>query len=106
MYGEYPHIIDHINQNPHDNRIENLRQVSHKENGRNKALNSNNSTGVTGVYFNKDKNFYYSQIKVDGKVKHLGCFSTVKEAKKARQQANIVQQQQLPGHLFGGLGKM
>lgn len=41
--------IDHINKNKLDNRIENLREVSHKCNLRNTGNRSNNTSGVKGV---------------------------------------------------------
>ena len=40
-YGRWPEDqIDHINHNPDDNRIENLREVSNQENGKNQSLSS------------------------------------------------------------------
>lgn len=51
--------IDHINQNPWDNRLENLRVVSNAINKRNSGMYSNNSTGVTGVrWITMDGNLY------------------------------------------------
>lgn len=44
-------IIDHINGTPSDNRIENLRKVTHVENMRNRRLSINNKTGVNGIEF-------------------------------------------------------
>ena len=42
-------VVDHINRRPYDNRLENLRIVSHKQNSRNTSINKNNTTGTTGV---------------------------------------------------------
>lgn len=42
-------IIDHINGNPSDNSLANLRQVSHEANRRNLKIDKRNSTGVTGI---------------------------------------------------------
>lgn len=53
VYGDYPNgeqpFIDHINGNPSDNRIENLKVSSAGENSRNQKMYSNNTSDVTGV---------------------------------------------------------
>lgn len=54
IYGDYPKgeqlLIDHINGNPSDNRIENLRISSHSENQRNQKISSRNMSGCIGVH--------------------------------------------------------
>lgn len=53
IYGDYPDgeqpLIDHINGNPSDNRIVNLRCSSSGENNKNKQIRSDNTSGVVGV---------------------------------------------------------
>ena len=58
--------IDHINGNPTDNRIENLREVDGSENNTNRVWpwHPNPSTGLPGVY----KSGYGFKIKVGGKI--------------------------------------
>ena len=51
-------IVDHINRNPSDNRLENLRLCDNIENTRNKSLNSKNTSGVMGVSKNQDGAWY------------------------------------------------
>ena len=51
--------IDHINGNPSDCRLENLRVVPHKINCRNRGKRKDNSSGTTGVYYQKKKLVYY-----------------------------------------------
>lgn len=48
--------IDHIDQNPSNNVIENLRLIPHNENCRNRGIYSNNKTGVNGVNYFEPKN--------------------------------------------------
>lgn len=49
-------VIDHINRNPLDNRLNNLRLVTIKENNRNQTMRASNTSGVVGVRFNEQKN--------------------------------------------------
>ncbi|WAX10801.1 hypothetical protein BV739P1_00002 [Phocaeicola phage BV739P1] len=81
--------IDHINHVRNDNRLVNLRFVTRTENLRNQSRRSNNTTGVTGVYYDKARRKYKAQIRVDGADIHLGYLSTLEEAAKARKDADI-----------------
>ncbi|AUX94234.1 HNH endonuclease signature motif containing protein [Mixta gaviniae] len=84
MNGSWPQEIDHINGSPADNRIGNLRSVSHAENGKNVKIPSHNSTGVIGVCIPNDGGRIQARIQVDGKQIKLGRFDSIEEAKKAR----------------------
>ena len=44
-------IVDHLDGNSLNNRLENLRLVSYVENNRNKKKSKNNKTGHTGIFF-------------------------------------------------------
>lgn len=79
--------IDHIKHNRFDNRKSQLRIADNKHNNRNKGLAKRNTTGITGVYYNKKSGSWYAQIKVNYKIIHLGSFKTKEEAAKARKQA-------------------
>jgi len=72
VYNEWPDNIDHINHNRSDNKIKNLRSVSHKNNLRNMSLSISNTSGVTGVYWDKKKKSWMALIMIDGKSKFLG----------------------------------
>lgn len=60
-------VIDHIDKNPSNNRIENLRCVSTTTNTQNGSLRSNNKTGVNGVNYShpKDRSGRYSATWID-----------------------------------------
>ena len=93
QYGEWPkEQIDHINHNRADNRIENLREASYCQNTRNKSKDKRNTSGITGVGWNKQVKKWYSQIKVKGKQIHLGLFTDKNEAICARLHANRLYQ--------------
>ena len=51
--GEEPLVIDHIDGNPSNNRIENLRNCSFSENSRNQKKSAANTSGITGIRFRK-----------------------------------------------------
>lgn len=48
-------VIDHLDGNPHNNLISNLQSKSYAENSRNRKKASNNTTGHTGICWNKTK---------------------------------------------------
>lgn len=70
-------VIDHINRNPLDNRIDNLRITNKGVN----ALNTNKI--IKGYRYRKDMNKFEARIKVRGKQIGLGYFNTIREARKA-----------------------
>ena len=81
--------VDHISHDRADNRLCNLRLASLAENNKNKSMDRRNSTGVTGVRFNKRYNTWGAHIGVNGTEIHLGSFKTLGEATTARQDAEI-----------------
>lgn len=83
VYGEWPHNhIDHINGVRHDNRIANLRDVSHSVNLQNlQKARSDNSSGLLGV--TKIPSGWVAQIWFNRKQHHLGVFKTPESAHAA-----------------------
>lgn len=88
-YGEVPRyrVIDHINNIRTDNRIENLQPLTFKQNVRKKKMSCRNTSGHTGVCWNKNTNAWLAQIHVGGKHINLGNFADVNQAVAARQRA-------------------
>jgi hypothetical protein len=81
VYGFYPeNYIDHIDGNPKNNQIKNLRTATNKQNQENQKQNAKNTTGYRGVTFNKKANKYQVQIGHNGKLIYCGLFDTVDEA--------------------------
>ena len=76
--------IDHINNNPLDNRKCNLRIVTARQNMMNKSSAKNSSSKYIGVHWNKTCKKWISNIYYNGKSIHLGTFSDEIEAAKVR----------------------
>ena len=72
--------VDHVNRNPKDNRIENLRWITQSGNNRNKK---NTGKYMKGVSFHKASNKFMARIRIDNKHKTLGYFDTELEAHQA-----------------------
>ncbi len=79
--------IDHINHVRCDNRLPNLRLVTQKENRKNNTRQKNNTSGITGVYWDKNRSKWHVQIKLDGKIRCLGRFDDFFDACCARKSA-------------------
>ncbi len=90
VYGDWPKSeIDHINGNRLDNRIDNLRDVDRVENGRNLAKRKDNTSGVTGVYWNRQCHKWEARIMVNNATKYLGLFSNIEDAVNTRKAAEM-----------------
>jgi hypothetical protein len=84
--GRWPYDeIDHIDCNPSNNRIANLRESTRSENAQNmrSAQANNKSSGLLGVTKISKSVRWRSQIQVNGKHTHLGSFDTPEEAHAA-----------------------
>ena len=82
-------FVDHKKHPPRnehkiDNRKSNLRIVTPKENVHNSSLAKNNTSGITGVYWVKDKGKWKVDFPFDGKNKHVGYYSSFNDAVKKR----------------------
>lgn len=87
FYGKAPAegmVIDHINGDPHDNRISNLRECMQAENSRNAKKPKNNTTGYKGVSWSPRTIMKYrAYICVDRRQIHLGLYPTAELAHAA-----------------------
>ncbi len=86
-------VVDHIDHNPANNCVENLRWASGKENQGNRLKQQNTSSKFKGVYFDKQTQKWRARVRIDGKYKHLGLFDSEKDA------ANVYNEH--AKHVFG-----
>ena len=82
-------VVDHIDGNKLNNKRENLRVCSQLQNTMNRKKNTRNSTGYTGVCFNKKANKYVANLNYNHRRIYLGLFETIEEAVEARKKAEL-----------------
>lgn len=80
-------VIDHINGNKSDNRVENLRIVTQRENTTTCFVRKSkkNSSEHVGVTWSKSSKKWMARIKVNGKSKYIGSFESEQEASDSYQ---------------------
>ena len=86
IYGEWPNVVDHIDGDGLNNKLDNLRNVSHQENCRNTKVSHLNTSGHIGVWQVRTGNWVAS-IGDSGANVHLGTFSNYEDAVEARRSA-------------------
>lgn len=85
MTGKWPYPeIDHIDNNITNDRWNNLREATSSQQKTNRGVRSDNSTGVTGVSFDKKRNKYEAYVFENKKKINLGIFDTLEEATLTR----------------------
>lgn len=90
-HGDWPeHQIDHINGDPSDNRISNLRHSTQSQNMGNRKISKNNRSGYKGVRKRTDCDRWEAAIEMTGsagrrnrKSRYLGSFKTPQQAHAA-----------------------
>lgn len=82
-------FIDHIGGETTrcDNRKQNLRKLTNSQNLMNRGLQKNNTSGVTGVSWNKSRQKWEAHIKFQGKKINLGLYQSIDDAVKVRKEA-------------------
>jgi len=82
--GKWPtNNIDHINGDPSDNRIENLREATQSQNLANSRMSVTNTSGYKGVYWHRPTQKWIAAIKRNSEKHYLGQFTCPKEAHAA-----------------------
>ena len=85
FYGYMPVEIDHVNGNKTDNRIENLREVSHSQNEWNKSKTVRNTTGIKNITFENGK--WRVRVGANNKTINVGIFDNLELAELVAQEA-------------------
>lgn len=83
--GEEPKFIDHINGDRSDNSWGNLRSVTKKENCLNAKIPKNNVSGIIGVRYEAESNYFRVKIGPD----ELGGFNNIFDAACVRRSEEI-----------------
>jgi len=80
--GYLPKIIDHIDNNYLNNKIENLREATQSQNLQNSKLSKNNTSGIKNVSWDKEKNKWLVSIKIknNGKSQYIGYYADIELA--------------------------
>ena len=90
VHGVLPTCIDHIDRNPSNNRIANLRAVSCSGNQHNRVKQRNNTSGYKGVIYFRRTGRWRANIYVNDVNHYLGYFATAEEANAAYQNAAMI----------------
>lgn len=90
IHGEWPeHEVDHKDRNRDNNSADNLRAATRTQNGGNKSMHRNNTSGKKGVSWHKRIGKWSANIRVNDRLKNLGYFDDLEEASSAYRKAAV-----------------
>jgi len=84
-HGYFPEIIDHIDGNKYNHRIENLREANLSQNQWNSKKPKTNKSGYKGVCWHPASQKWLAYAKCNGKRHYLGVHANIQDAVTARQ---------------------
>lgn len=88
VHGRWPsNEIDHINANPSDNRLANLREATVTQNKQNTGPHKDAQSGLKGMWYRRERSRWVAQIVVGGELKRLGSFRDKLAAARAYDEA-------------------
>lgn len=86
-HGAAPKIIDHIDNDRSNNRIENLREATQQQNCLNRVRHSNNTSGHKNVRWDKKCKKWVVEMTVNAKRKFFGWFEDLELAALVAEEA-------------------
>lgn len=84
MNAKGSYIVDHIDRNRANNRKSNLRICERAENDRNRSVYTTNTSGITGVHFDRKREKWTASITYENKRLFIGRFELKEDAIRAR----------------------
>lgn len=87
QHGYVPECIDHIDGNIHNNKIENLREVTKMQNSHNSKIRKNNSTGIPNVTWYAKTNSYLARVRANNKDAYSAYFKDLELAELVASEA-------------------
>lgn len=99
MFNKFlPEFVDHIDNNPENNKIENLRGCSRAQNNWNRKIQRNATSGVKGVSWHKKNQKWYVRICVNGKRKDFGMYNDLELAQLVANEARHKYHKEFANH--------
>lgn len=99
FYGYLPKLIDHIDGNPLNNQVENLREASSLQNSWNQKKRCTNTSGVKGISWSKKNSRWVARCMINYKSHFVGSFESIDSAEKAIKAFRVIKQGQFARHL-------
>ena len=96
--GYMPKVVDHIDGNSLNNKIENLREATQQQNLFNSKLRKNNTSGVKGVNWHKLRSKWKVELRINGKKQHFGLFSDLELAELVAKEARNKYHKEFANH--------
>ena len=79
-HGYWPLVVDHVDGDKLNNRLQNLRECSQAQNCRNRNASARSSSRFCGVAWDKNTGSWKAYITIGYRTHHLGRFDTEEEA--------------------------
>ena len=99
FYGYLPKLIDHIDGNPLNNQVENLREASSLQNSWNQKKRCTNTSGVKGISWSKKNSRWVARCMINYKSHFVGSFESIDSAEEAIKAFRVIKQGQFARHL-------